>query len=94
MMRCPNLANGQMLDNNRHVTGCRLTGRRRDDSQGALWCGAEHRARLSIQVDHLCGRRVGLDTDTGEVRWRFQIARPMDANLRSFLALLYGNGSC
>ena len=87
-----------------------------------------------MQVDHLRGRRVGCDADTGEVRWTFQIPRPVNAavtltavglvpvqsktvnlparwnpqnarsltngenlcnaKVRSFLALLCGNGSC
>ena len=32
-----------------------------------------------MQVDHLRGRRVGFDADTGEVRWTFQIPRPVSA---------------
>ena len=48
-------------------------------SQGALWFAAERRCRgFSIQMDHLRGRRVGCDADNGEVRWKFQIPRPVN----------------
>ena len=32
-----------------------------------------------MQVDHVRERRVGFDADTGEVRWTFQIPRPVNA---------------